>query len=81
MKGEGIKTTSEARTIKGHGIKVLPSKQLMQKLLILLLPIQAGNTSKNLEAVAWRACNFIKKEILAKVFSCKFCEIFKNPFL
>ena len=24
------------------------------------------------------ACNFIKKETLAKVFSCEFCEIFKN---
>ena len=26
------------------------------------------------------ACNFIKKEILTQVFSCKFCEIFKNTF-
>ena len=25
--------------------------------------------------------NFIKKETLAQVFSCKFCEIFKNTFL
>ena len=27
------------------------------------------------------ACNFIKKETLAQVFSCEFCEIFKNTFL
>ena len=27
------------------------------------------------------ACNFIKKETLARVFSCEFCEIFKNTFL
>ena len=26
------------------------------------------------------ACNFIKKETLAQVISCKFCEIFKNTF-
>ena len=26
------------------------------------------------------ACNFIKKEALAQVFSCEFCEIFKNTF-
>ena len=26
------------------------------------------------------ACNFIKKETLAQVFSCEFCEIFKNNF-
>ena len=25
------------------------------------------------------ACDFIKKETLAKVISCEFCEIFKNP--
>ena len=27
-----------------------------------------------------KACKFIKKESLAKVFSCKFCEISKNTF-
>ena len=26
------------------------------------------------------ACNFIKKETLAEVFSCEFCEISKNTF-
>ena len=26
------------------------------------------------------ACNFIKKETLAQVFSCEFCEIFKKAF-
>ena len=25
-------------------------------------------------------CNFIKKEDLAQVFSCEFCETFKNSF-
>ena len=27
-----------------------------------------------------QACNFIKKETLAQVFFCEFCEIFKNTF-
>ena len=27
-----------------------------------------------------KACNFIKKETLAEVFSCEFCEISKNTF-
>ena len=27
-----------------------------------------------------QACNFIKKEFLAQVFSCEFCEISKNTF-
>ena len=26
------------------------------------------------------ACNFIKKETLAQLFSCEFCDIFKNAF-
>ena len=30
--------------------------------------------------VAGGACNFIKKESLAQVFSCEFCEISKNTF-
>ena len=30
--------------------------------------------------VAGGSCNFIKKETLAQVFSCEFCEISKNTF-
>ena len=30
--------------------------------------------------VAGSACNFIKKETLAQLFSCEFYEISKNPF-
>ena len=26
------------------------------------------------------ACHFIKKETVAQMFSCEFCEIFKNTF-
>ena len=27
-----------------------------------------------------KACNFIKKETPAQMFSCEFCEIFKNTY-
>ena len=27
------------------------------------------------------ACNFIKKQTLAQMFSCEFCKIFKGTFL
>ena len=27
-----------------------------------------------------QVCNFVKKEILPQVFSCKFCEILRTPF-
>ena len=30
--------------------------------------------------VAGGACNFIKKEALAQMFSCEFCEILRTPF-
>ena len=30
--------------------------------------------------VAGLACNFSKKDTLAQVLSCEFCEIFKNTF-
>ena len=33
-----------------------------------------------LNKVAGYACNFIKKETLVLVFSCEFCETFKNTF-
>ena len=33
-----------------------------------------------LNKVAGQACNFIKKEILARVFSCECCEISNNTF-
>ena len=36
------------------------------------------NPRKNNSSSA--TCNFIKKEILAQVFSCEFCEISKNTF-
>ena len=30
--------------------------------------------------ISQQVCNFIKKETLAQVFSCEFCEISKNAF-
>ena len=30
--------------------------------------------------VAGQVCNFIKKQSVAQVFSCEFCEIYKNTF-
>ena len=51
-----------------------------------LLKNFAKNTRKQLchslffESLRALACNFIKKESLAQVFSCKFFDIFKNTF-
>ena len=35
----------------------------------------------NVAGLRPQACNFIKKETVAQVFSCEFCEIFMNTFL
>ena len=37
-------------------------------------------TEKQLYQRIFKACNFIKKEFLAQVFSCEFCEISTNTF-
>ena len=47
-KGGGIKTTRKNRTIKGRRSKILPSKQMLEGLLILLVQVKAGNTFENL---------------------------------
>ena len=46
--------------------------------ITLLLKIHTIIYSIQLDCV--KACNFIKKESLAQVFSCEFCEISKNIF-
>ena len=38
------------------------------------------NSQENTCARKTKACNFIKKETLAQVLSCEFCEISKNIF-
>ena len=38
------------------------------------------NSRQTLANHRLEACNFVKKETLAQVFSCEFCEIYKNTF-
>ena len=38
------------------------------------------NSRQTLASYRLEACNFIKKETLAPVFSCEFCKIYKNTF-
>ena len=40
----------------------------------------AKNSRQTLANHRPEACNFIKKETLAQLFSCEFCEIYKNTF-
>ena len=53
----------------------------MKKLHLKILQNSQKNTCARVSffhKVAGGACIFIKNETLAQVFSCKFCEIFKN---
>ena len=54
MKGGGIKTVFVARTMKGKGIKILPRKQMLQRLLVLLGQVKAGNTYEKLVNEIWQ---------------------------
>ena len=45
-----------------------------------LIELQASVLKLYWKETLPQSCNFIKKETLAQVFSCKFCENFKNTF-
>ena len=47
---------------------------------MVLLKISKNSQENTCARVSSRLDTFIKKETLAKVFSCDFCEIFKNIF-
>ena len=45
-----------------------------------LLTIKTPERRFGVFIVNYETCNFIKKETLAQVFSCEFCEISKDTF-
>ena len=70
-------------------LKVLGNKKAVTQsysVKNVFLKISQNSQKKNLRQnlffnkVAGATCNFIKKEALSQVFSCEFCEIFKNSF-
>ena len=57
---------------------------LKRKFFLEISQNSQGNTCARVSSLIklqGSACNFIKKETLAQVFSCEFCEIYKNRFL
>ena len=52
------------------------SRGVLQKAVLRNFTKFTGNTCVRKP----KACNFIKKETLAKVFPCEFCKISKNTF-
>ena len=52
----------------------------MRVTLTSLISFEGKKTQNDTGAARPEACNFIKKETLAQVFSCEFCDIFKKTF-
>ena len=73
MKGEGIITTPEARAIKGNKNrkenKILPPKQLLQRLPILLALVEAGKTSGNLNRLGRLFTHCIRQNKFQKLYN------------
>ena len=69
-------------SIKHYFLHYLNFKNERQSLLQNVRTINSNLLSANQEALSHlaKACNFIKKESLAQVFSCEFCEISKDTF-
>ena len=73
------------------GIPTTKEYQVKFKQLYLVIgtEVATGGVLKNFakfigkhlcQSLFFNACNFIKKETLPLVFSCEFCEFFKNTF-
>ena len=65
-----------AETDKGTYLEAATGSVLEEKVFLEILQ----NSQENTCTPVAEACNFTKKETLALVFSCEFCEISKNTF-
>lgn len=77
MKEVGIKTEFLARTMKGKGVKMLPPKQILQKLPLLLAQVRAGNLYEKLVNEIWQIVYLLNK---TKQIWNKYTIIYSNQF-
>ena len=61
--------------------KTMWVSQVLKEIKLLTNLLLKDDITKKNEVLEAEACNFIKKETLAQVFSCEFCKIFKDTFL
>ena len=62
-------------------LKLFESYAVVRKGLSKITPRKNRSSHRRCSIKKIAACSFIKKESLAQVFPCEFCEIFKNTFL
>ena len=67
-------------TLKDHLEAVAQRISVKKMFLEISQNSQENNCARVSFLIKLQACNFIKKETLAQVFSCEFCEISKNTF-
>ena len=62
-------------------IEAVAQRCFVKKVFLEISPNSQENTCDTVcFLIKLQACNFIRKEILAQVFSCEFCETSKNTF-
>ena len=76
-----MKLNAKSQSMRSIHPKVFCKKGILKNLKILQ-SLQKNTFARVsfLIKLQAKACNFIKKEALAQVLSCGFCEIFKNIF-
>ena len=65
--------------VKTHAEAVAQSC-VVEKIFLKISQNSQENTCARVSFLRPQACNFILKKTLAQMFSCEFCEIFKNIF-
>ena len=74
---ENLEKTSEMSPIT----EAVARRCSVKKVFLEILRNSQENTCARVSfLIKLQACNFIKKETLAQVFSCEFCKISKNAF-
>ena len=76
--------SKNTRFCRNPYLEALPRTCSVKKVLLKVLQNSHENIRPRvpfLIKLKAEVCNFIKKEILALVFSCEFCQISKNNFL
>ena len=66
-----------------HFTEAVAQRCSVKKVFLEILPNSRENTCARVSfliKLQAETCSFIKKETLAQVFSCEFCEISKNTF-
>ena len=66
--------------LTSHQITLSVVKQFLSNIILFLAGHCLRSSANILSCKLQASCNFIKKETLAQVFSCEFCEISKNTF-